>query len=339
MSPDVSILVPVYNVARFIEKCSVSLFEQSLKNIEYIFLDDCSPDNSIDILRSVIARYPERADRVSILRQDRNRGLAAARNTLIEHATGKYILHVDSDDYLEKECAEILLRKAEEEHADIVVSDIFRERASETVIQQVRFSQDKTAYINLVLSSQSPSYNCGKLIKTALYREHDIRCKEGVNVLEDYHTLPRLAYHAQKIVKIDVPLYHYIQFNENAYTKNCNEKFMRNVCEAIEVVESFFRAVEDGDKYTRSISAFKIMTKINNVKHADRQLQKRIIELFPEIDSIDSSEVLRLSTFDNLLYRLIRQKQAFLIYLLTNALDKATSIKQQLIKSNTDSRN
>jgi glycosyltransferase involved in cell wall biosynthesis len=331
MSPDVSILVPVYNVARFIEKCSVSLFEQSLKNIEYIFLDDYSPDNSIDILRSVIARYPERAERISIIRQDRNRGLAAARNTLIGHATGQYILHVDSDDYLEKKCAEILLRKAEEEHADMVVSDIFRERTSGTLVQQVRFSPDKTEYINLVLSSQSPSYNCGKLIKTTLYREHAIRCKEGVNVLEDYHTLPRLAYYAKKIVKVDVPLYHYIQFNENAYTKNCNEKFMRNVCEAIGVVESFFSAVEDAEKYTQAISAFKIMTKINNVKHADRQLQKHIINLFPEIDSIGSNEVIRLSPLDSLLYRLIRKRRAFLIYLLTNGLDRATAIKQRLM--------
>lgn len=330
INPDVSILVPVYNVSRFIEKCAVSLFEQSLNNIEYIFLDDCSPDNSIEILETIIARYPKRANQTRIIRSDRNRGLAVARNTLIENATGSYILHVDSDDYIEQDCAETLFKKAEEEKADIVVSDIFREKKSGTTIQRISFSADKTEYINLILSSLSPSYNCGKLINARLYREHNIRCKAGINVLEDYHTMPRLAYYANKIVKVNKPLYHYIQYNENAYSKNCNEQFINNVCEAIEVIETFFSATEDAVKYERSIDTFKVMTKINNIKHANRQLQKIILNLFPNV-SLDENQIkIRLSFIDKLLYLLIGKKEISLIYLITETMNILHAIKNKI---------
>ncbi|MGC9151617.1 MAG: glycosyltransferase family 2 protein [Microbacter sp.] len=332
MNPDISILVPVYNVAKYMERCAVSLFEQTLEHIEYIFLDDCSPDNSMEILQNVISRYPQRASHVQIIRHDRNRGLAAARNTLVEHAAGRYILHVDSDDYVEKNCAELLFMKATTESADIVISDIFREKKSSTTIQRVRFSPDKTTYINLVLASLSPSYNCGKLINTDLYLKHQIRCKEGINVLEDYHTLPRLAYYANKIVKVDTPLYHYVQYNENAYTKHFNEQFISNVCEAIEIVESFFRSKEDGKKYEKGIEAFKIMTKINNIKNADSTLQKQIMNLFPNVTLKGNQEMLRLSFIDKLIFLLIQKRQSMLIDIITSGIKRAKKLKSKVMQ-------
>ena len=337
MNPKVSILVPVYNTAPFIEKCARSLFEQTFEPIEYLFLDDCSPDNAIEMLQIIIDQYPERAHQTTIIRNDRNRGLAAARNTLIDHATGKYVLHVDSDDYIEQDCVETLLKKAEEENADIVVSDIFREKKHATTIQKIRFSPDKTEYINLVLSSLSPSYNCGKLIKTHLYHEYHIRWEEGLNVLEDYHTLPRLAYFANKIVKVEKPLYHYIQYNENAYTKHCNEQFLTNVFAAIKIVESFFLSQEDAIRYEKAISAFKLMTKINNLKNADRKLQQKILNLYPEIQLNGIQDMVKFSFIDKLLYQLMQKKRLTLIFIITFGLNSAKKIKSttyQLLKRN-----
>ena len=97
----VSILVPVYGVEKYIEKCAVSLFEQSYEDIEYIFVNDCTPDRSIEVLRATIARYPQRQKQVVIIDHDVNRGLGAARHTATEWAaTGELVMHVDSDDYL-----------------------------------------------------------------------------------------------------------------------------------------------------------------------------------------------------------------------------------------------
>lgn len=76
----VSVLLPVYNVGPYIEKCCRSLFEQTCANIEYIFVDDCSTDNSINIIEQVSSEYPVRSGHVQIIRHQKNRGLAASRN-------------------------------------------------------------------------------------------------------------------------------------------------------------------------------------------------------------------------------------------------------------------
>ena len=107
----VSVLVPVYRVDRFIERCARSLFEQTYDNLEYIFVDDCSTDNSIAILRRVMEDYPERKGQVRIIRPERNRGLAAARNTALDAANGLFVTHVDSDDYLDRDAIRLLVEK------------------------------------------------------------------------------------------------------------------------------------------------------------------------------------------------------------------------------------
>lgn len=96
----VSVLVPVYGVEKYIERCAVSLFEQTHRDMEYVFVNDCTPDRSISILRSVIERYPDRARQVRIIDNEVNRGVGATRAVAIAAATGECIMHADSDDYM-----------------------------------------------------------------------------------------------------------------------------------------------------------------------------------------------------------------------------------------------
>ena len=77
----ISIIIPIYKTEKYIERCAISLFEQTLKSIEYIFVNDCTPDNSIQILKNVLKRYPNRISDTKIINHEFNRGLAAARNT------------------------------------------------------------------------------------------------------------------------------------------------------------------------------------------------------------------------------------------------------------------
>ena len=99
--PTVSVAVPVYAVERYIDRCARSLFEQTYDALEFVFVDDVSPDASIEILSSLVKEYPARAAAVKMVRHPVNRGLSAARNTALEHCAGEFITHVDSDDYLE----------------------------------------------------------------------------------------------------------------------------------------------------------------------------------------------------------------------------------------------
>ena len=98
--PDLSVLVPVYGVERYIADCARSLFAQRDVDAEFVFVDDASPDGSVDRLREVMAEYPAVGERVRILRHARNRGVGAARRTAIEAARSTYICFVDSDDAL-----------------------------------------------------------------------------------------------------------------------------------------------------------------------------------------------------------------------------------------------
>ena len=120
-NPLVSIIVPVYNAENFIEKCAATLFEQDYDNIEYIFVNDCTPDNSIKVLNRVIENFPNRKDNIKIINKLKNEGLPQARKTGLENSNGKYIMHVDSDDWVELDMVSSLVKEAIKTDADMVI--------------------------------------------------------------------------------------------------------------------------------------------------------------------------------------------------------------------------
>lgn len=135
--PKVSVIVPVYRVEKYIERCVRSLFEQTLDDIEYLFIDDCTPDKSIDILNQVLEEYPYRKPQVIVHRMERNSGQAAVRKWGIQNATGEYLIHCDSDDWIDKGLYEKMYEKATKEHADVAVCD-YRETDGEVILREVK---------------------------------------------------------------------------------------------------------------------------------------------------------------------------------------------------------
>lgn len=121
--PKVSVIVPIYGVEKYIERCARSLFEQSLDDVEYIFVNDCTKDNSMIILQQVILEYPKRKSQVKIICHDNNKGLPTARQTGVLVATGEYIAHCDSDDWVNPDMYRAMYEKAKENNYDVVVCD------------------------------------------------------------------------------------------------------------------------------------------------------------------------------------------------------------------------
>jgi glycosyltransferase involved in cell wall biosynthesis len=117
----VSILVPIYGVEKYIERCARSLFEQTYSNIEYVFVNDCTKDKSIELLMNVLNEYPHRKGQVKLIHHERNRGLAAARNTAVYNMTGEYVWHVDSDDYIETQAVELLVNEIQKTNAEVII--------------------------------------------------------------------------------------------------------------------------------------------------------------------------------------------------------------------------
>ena len=114
--PKISIIIPVYNVEKYLRECLDSCVNQTLENIEIICVDDCSPDNSIEILRE----YQIKDSRIKILRHKTNKNLGAARNTGLENATGEYVWFVDSDDYIDTKACQILYDAIKEFDVDML---------------------------------------------------------------------------------------------------------------------------------------------------------------------------------------------------------------------------
>lgn len=281
----VSILVPIYGVEKYIERCAISLFEQTYDEIEYVFVDDCTKDKSIDVLKSVLEKYPARASQVKIVRHAENRGLAAARNTALDNATGDYLMHVDGDDYLELNAVKLLVDCALKANADIVACDSFSVYSNKKLRVVYDMPQDKREYIQSLLEKKISPCIWGKLFSTKFVRTSGVRSIEGLNHGEDYATVPRLVYYANQIVHLPVPLYNYVQYNTGAYTKNITQKSVDSMVWADSVLEEFFLQRKEGESYRQVLMITKLRTKVNLLKRGNKALFKNIIALYPDITS------------------------------------------------------
>ena len=174
-TPKVSILVPIYGVEKFIERCAVSLFEQTYQNIEYIFVNDCTKDNSIKVLERVVNCYPNRRPFVRIINHTQNKGLAGARNTAIANATGEFVMHVDSDDYVDKEIVSKAIDKELQTDADIVVIDFKKASPGFSKITRYASFDYSEEYCLAVLARKNSNSIWAKLIRRTLYVDNDIK--------------------------------------------------------------------------------------------------------------------------------------------------------------------
>lgn len=242
----ITIAVPVYGVEKYIERCARSLFEQTYKDIEYLFVDDCSPDKSFDVLRSVMEDYPERKTHIKIVRHDKNRGLGAARNTALENCQTEFIMHVDSDDSIEKDTVEIIMGKQAEGEYDIVrygFNNIYSYNKTKKVVWPEIESAEELA--QKTLARKVPVCVCGGLYRTSLYKDYDIRVADGVNNSEDYCVTPRLAYYAKSVAVIRACLYNYYIGNEGAYTNSFSEEKSKQALRVLKINEDFFKEIKE----------------------------------------------------------------------------------------------
>lgn len=282
--PKVSLLLPIYNVEKYIENCAHSLFKQSYCNIEFIFVNDCSCDNSVSILRNIIQQYPSRAKNVRILSHDRNRGVAAARNLAVEQASGDYLIWVDGDDYIDTDAVSLLVQRMQETGADIVLADAYFVYENRMIIRKIPLLESPQRYLELVLKRQVALSVWGKLFKKDLFC--DVRFVEGVNFGEDYSVLPCLIYNATKIAKVDAPLYYYIQYNANSYTRNLTLNSLNQVCAANEHIASFFS--DKNINYEVLMLQSKLYLKLHLLKNVykDKNLLKEVVNRYMEVDAM-----------------------------------------------------
>lgn len=194
----VSIIIPIYKAEDFIEECAISLFSQTYENIEYLFVNDCTPDNSIEILKETLNHFPKRQNQVKVITQNHNQGQAAARNKALDTFTGDFVAFVDSDDYLTDK--NIIADTVSILEGDPSISFIqFPYYKDEKTFNKKDLSVDNIPemYKLWINGKIITNYFCDKVFSRNVIES--LRFKEGI-IFEDRHLFPSVLNNCNKVV-------------------------------------------------------------------------------------------------------------------------------------------
>lgn len=278
----VSIIIPVYNAEATLPVCLDALGQLDYPNLEILFIDDCSSDGSLDLLRSFAA--VDRGEHVDIrvLHHEINSGVAAARNTGLDHATGMYIYYVDADDSLEADSIKAAVLKAQENDAEIVGFNWFLTFAeNERKMNQPHFT---SAWDGLQrMMSGTMRWNLWLfLVKRTLYEDNGIRFINGMNMGEDMMVMIKLFAAATRVAFIDRAFYHYRQSNAESLTKTYSESHMAQVMANVAEAEAFLKSSRYAERMTNEIDFLKLNVKLPLLISNKTSQYKRWYKWFPE---------------------------------------------------------
>ena len=217
--PLISIIIPIYKSENYIQRCVKSLMEQTMINLEYIFINDNTPDNTMEILHKTILKYPDRIKQITIIENKFNLGPSESRKRGIEIAKGKYIACCDADDWIEKDMYETLYNCTIDGEIDIVVSNYIIENNKQIIHKFTPCSTPQEA-LKFINNNNRFSFSmCNQIIRTTIVRE-EIKHIFPTRFREDTFLLMRLYYKSVSIKYISNAFYHYYKENENSLCKN-----------------------------------------------------------------------------------------------------------------------
>lgn len=286
MNYSISVLIPVYNVEDYIEKCAESLFNNTIaEKCEFIFTNDCTTDTSMKVLNSVIEKYPKLKNNIVLLHHDKNMGLGTTRNTGFDATNGKYIICVDSDDWVETNYLEELLTLAEKDDLDFIGCDAFfeKEETNETKIRHYPLDSDPKKCLIDIYDYKVGDYLWIKMMKKEFLIKNNIRWADGINIHEDLLLDTKVLSKNPKIGYINKPLYHYLlrkgSYMHTLYTeKKADENF-----KAILLIDNYLKT----NKIDFAYEAFKTRSykiKCNCISHGTLFSQKKYLNLYKDLN-------------------------------------------------------
>lgn len=233
----VSVIVPIYGVEKYIERCARSILAQTYSDIEFVFVNDCTKDYSMDILLKVLQDYPNRE--ILIINKDKNEGLPQARKTGLYAAHGDYIIHFDSDDWVDSDCIFKMVNAAKSNNADIVIADYYENSLTKETCIQVQHYDNTSNAIDKMLRAKMHSGVWNKLIKRDLYNNVIFPVE---NMHEDLVIMVQLFSNAKKIFYVNEPFYHYNIANSQSITQKRAKLYSQalSAYSNLRIIESYF---------------------------------------------------------------------------------------------------
>lgn len=284
----ISVIVSVYGVEKFIEKCILSYINQTtLEGSELLIINDCTKDKSIEIVNSILEEANENIKtKIRIINHDINKGLAATRNTGLSYANGEYLYFIDGDDYLELNFIEELLAYLSINNSDIICMDV--NYKYENYIKYVKFNYNTdniTEVKYFLTNNMGCAGNYTRLIKKSLFLSNKIQFTENINMYEDRLCGIKLFINAKSTSYIPKAYYNYVQYNASSITKNINESIVIQWINAVADLESFLKKNNLLENFLLEFIEFKLRIKYLILLKADITIKMKYRNIFPETNS------------------------------------------------------
>lgn len=291
MSSVVSIIIPVYNAAKYLSQCVSTLEEQSHPYIELIFVNDCSTDNSLEILEDFRSHLEKSRPsfQIHIISHAQNMGVAAARNTGLKKASGIYIYYVDADDYLMSNAVELLVKEAERTKADVVGCNwVLQYQKNGRVMHQPTVDSGKMAIE--YMSKGIMRWNLWLfLVRREIYTKYNICFIPGENMGEDMMVMFKIMYSIDRVSMIDTPLYYYNQANSASLTKVYSSKHKQEVTANLREIENFILQNQKNILAIEQLNYLKLNIKLPLLISSNNSHYKEWKEWFQEANSYITS--------------------------------------------------
>ena len=276
----VTIITPIHKAERFIERCAKSLLNQDFESIEYIFINDATPDDSFKILKKLVDQCNRKGD-IKLLENEYNLGVAKTRKKGMLEASGEYVIQIDSDDWIESNMISILYNKGKKENADIVACDYYVSfiTGKKTYRKEEYKSNIDFNIKNIMLGRVHPSF-CNTLIRKDFYLNNNILPQGKVNMGEDYEMMLKLFLSTEKVSYIPKAFLYYTQYNENSITKTMNKEYINDTIHCIKVFEEILKPTKN-----RYIEEFRTMLVFwKKMFVLDKQYTKYFYLIHPEVN-------------------------------------------------------
>lgn len=307
----VSILVPFYNVENYVGRCLESLFTQTYKNIEYIFVDNCSTDASREIVAKSITKYGM-SEQCRVIVHEKNMGISVSRNDCLDNMTGDYFLFVDSDDYIDNDMVELLVEAAAKEDADISGCGYIEEFEDHSVEHPQKYTNDHDEMLRAITLLTIKGVMWKLLVRSTIVTDHkdEVRFIPDRNMVDDYLFCCQIFYYAKRFASVDRCLYHWIQYNPNNYT-HTTIFAVESQAAAIRKVEEFYQDKGVYEVVINELMQRKFIAKLPLLLDKDCFDVKRWRMLFPE--SNDVWRKMSFTKWNRLKFRIAQSPFSFLL--------------------------
>ena len=280
MQPKVSVIVPVYNVELYLEKCLNSLVNQTLQDIEILVINDGSPDNSQEIIDKYSKKYPD------IIRAytKKNGGLSDTRNFGVEKAQGEYLAFIDSDDYVDIDMFEKMYQKANETEADVVVSPITY--VDNSIITR-KYYRDTLKYFGKNVQDAprilrvANSFAWNKIYRREFWQINNFKFPVG-QWFEDSALIYNVMGSANKVECVNIPFYHYIRNRGDSITNTIDERIF-DIFKSVKSLVGFYKQYFPNEKLEKEITYLCLRHTLARAfkftKFEDKKLARKFLDM------------------------------------------------------------